>query len=377
MFAHSKWDALPAAAALAHGAALAALGEHAALVAVGVWWTSNAVAHPFLHRPFFRPAALNAAFAVYLTALLGYSHSWWREAHLLHHAGRDRAPRWTRRMALEAALVLAVWGAFAAADARWFLAVYLPGWAVGMLLCLLQGRYEHAGGRDGGISYYGALYNLLLFRDGYHAEHHRRPGAHWTSLRREDLAASAWPPLLRWMEDATAAVLGLLERLALALGPVRGFVLHRHGRAMGALLEDAGPIRRVAIVGGGLFPRSAILLRRLLPDAELTIIDRSAASIRRARREIDAEFVEETYDPARGSYDLVVVPLSYVGDRAALYRDPPAPYVLIHDWIWRPAPEGRVISWLMLKRLNLVRAVSRAASTPQPALSLSSSSPRS
>jgi hypothetical protein len=54
-------------------------------------------------------------------------------------------------------------------------------------------------------------------------------------------------------------------------------------------------------------------------------------------------------------FDLVVVPLAYVGDRARLYRDPPAPFLLVHDWLWRPGgTRGTVVSVLLLKRLNLV-----------------------
>ena len=48
-------------------------------------------------------------------------------------------------------------------------------------------------------------------------------------------------------------------------------------------------------------------------------------------------------------------PLAFIGDRAAIYRHPPAPVVLIHDWLWRPHGRGAVVSLLLLKRLNLVR----------------------
>ena len=41
------------------------------VVALGVWWNSNTVAHYFLHTPFFRDRPLNILFALYLSALLG------------------------------------------------------------------------------------------------------------------------------------------------------------------------------------------------------------------------------------------------------------------------------------------------------------------
>jgi hypothetical protein len=52
---------------------------------------------------------------------------------------------------------------------------------------------------------------------------------------------------------------------------------------------------------------------------------------------------------------LLVIPLSFVGDRRVIYDLPPAPAVLVHDWIWRSRGESVVVSWLLLKRLNLVR----------------------
>ena len=68
------------------------------------------------------------------------------------------------------------------------------------------------------------------------------------------------------------------------------------------------------------------------------------------------EVINDFYDPSRmNGFDLLVIPLSLLGDRAALYRRPPAPAVLVHDWVWRRRGEGVVVSWLLLKRLNLVK----------------------
>src|SRR5438093_1490171 len=59
--------------------------------------------------------------------------------------------------------------------------VALPGWLAGMALCRLQGDGEHASSTEG-VSFHARLYNRLWFNDGYHAEHHRSPGEHWTRL---------------------------------------------------------------------------------------------------------------------------------------------------------------------------------------------------
>ena len=37
-----------------------------------------------------------------------------------------------------------------------------------------------------------------------------------------------------------------------------------------------------------------------------------------------------------------------------IYQKPPAPAVLVHDWIWRARGTSLIVSWLLLKRLNLV-----------------------
>ena len=66
-------------------------------------------------------------------------------------------------------------------------------WVVGHALSALNGYYEHLGANPDeplawGVSTYNRLYNLLWMNNGYHAEHHYRPGVHWTrmaALRRE------------------------------------------------------------------------------------------------------------------------------------------------------------------------------------------------
>jgi hypothetical protein len=119
------------------------------------------------------------------------------------------------------------------------------------------------------------------------------------------------------------------------------------------------PIARVAVVGGGLFPRSGLILKQLLPEARIEIIDASLANLERARTLIDAPNVEMVHARYAGGggdrYDLLVIPLSFDGDRHAIYARPPAAAVLVHDWIWRKRGESRIVSFALLKRVNLVR----------------------
>ena len=51
-------DAVLVVLAAAHGAVLV-MWPLAAIIAVGVWWTSNTIAHNFIHRPFFHRRAAN------------------------------------------------------------------------------------------------------------------------------------------------------------------------------------------------------------------------------------------------------------------------------------------------------------------------------
>jgi hypothetical protein len=352
---HSPWDALFIGLAVVHGVLLL-VAPFAPVIALGLWWNSNTISHNFIHRPFFRSRALNALFALYLSALLGVPQSVWRGRHLAHHAGMRWRPRVTRQMVLESGVILLLWGTLLALAPRFFLAAYLPGYAAGLLLCFLHGYYEHVRGT---VSHYGALYNALFFNDGYHVEHHARPGTHWTRLReqvRPSAETSRWPAVLRWLEILS---LDGLERQVLRSRLLQRLVLSKHERAFRRLLPMLPPQPRVAIVGGGLFPRTLLILRRLLPEARFVVIDRSAANLDTARAFLTngVEFVHEPYRVALvQACALVVFPLAFVGDRTAIYRHPPAPVVIVHDWMWRRRGDGALVSVLLLKRLNLVRA---------------------
>ena len=357
----ARWDLLLVGLAAVHAAAVL-VAPSAALSAVGFWWNSNTIAHNFIHRPFFRSTSLNIAFAAGQSVLIGVPQALWRERHLAHHAGVEWRFRYSSRLAGESALVAGLWIALATVDHTFFTTVYLPGYLAGLGLCAMQGYYEHAGVTT---SHYGRFYNMLCFNDGYHVEHHAYPGVHWTMLPKRVVAeasASRWPPLLRWLDSIRRAprLLDALERLVLRWPRLQRFVLRVHRNAFRALLRELPPLRRVAVVGGGLFPRTAIVLRELAPDAEITIIEANPRNLDTARALIDRNvaFRQARFSSASAplDVDLVVIPLAFEGDRRAIYRRPPAPAVLVHDWAWRRRGRGRVISLALLKRLNLVTA---------------------
>jgi hypothetical protein len=324
------------------------------LIAIGLWWTANTVAHNFIHTPFFRSRPLNRVFSIYLSALMGFPQEIWRERHLRHHRGDMRPLRWTDKAIVESGVVLILWLVLVIVAPGPFATVYIPGYVGGLMLCWLQGHFEHA---HGTTSHYGWLYNRLFFNDGYHVEHHRRPGEHWTRLPLQaDSRArrSQWPPILRWLDGFS---LDSLERLALRSAWLQRFVLARHESALRMLLARIPAARRITIVGGGLFPRTALILRKLRPEATLTILDARPEHLEIARTFLDTEVElrHQFFDPRTGDDgDLVVIPLGFIGDRQAVYEHPPAPAVLIHDWLWNTHGGGVRVSWLLLKRLNLV-----------------------
>jgi hypothetical protein len=340
----------------------------APVIAVGVWWNANTIAHNFIHRPFFRSAAMNRAFSATLSIVLGVPQRLWRDRHLAHHAGVKWRLRVSRQLVVETTLVVCLWATLAALEPRFFLLAYLPGYLAGLGLCAMQGYWEHAVGQP--TSHYGHIYNFLCFNDGYHAEHHTNPTIHWTELPRraeKGVAISKWPPLLRWLDGAW---LEALERAVLWSPWLQRLVLDRHRRAFQSFLPELKAVHTATIVGGGLFPRTALILRELLPSARLTIVDSNPRNIETAREFLGADIEDrnECYSP-RGSddCDLTVIPLCFRGDRAAIYRDPPSSLVLIHDWIWRRRGVGIIVSLMLLKRVNLIyRSQSHISMTVRP-----------
>ena len=352
----SRWDAVMIALTAVHAVVLVT-APTIPVIALGLWWNSNTISHNFIHRPFFRRRSANLMFATYLSVLLGIPQSLWRDRHLAHHAGIPHRLRLSGELAIEATLVLSFWAAIAARTPVFFVSVYLPGYIAGLGLCALHGHYEHA---QGTTSHYGKVYNFLFFNDGYHIEHHTNPGLHWTRLpecHQPAARSSAWPAPLRWMEMFS---LQALERLVLRSRPLQQFVLRTHARALREVLDPVPHVERVAIVGGGLFPRTALILEQLLPAAHITIIDASSRNLDQARtllgdRNID--FLHAFYTASDcAEYDLLVIPLSFDGDREAIYARPPAPAVIVHDWIWRKrGSTSRIVSMALFKRINLVQ----------------------
>ena len=153
------------------------------------------------------------------------------------------------------------------------------------------------------------------------------------------------------------SVLEALERLVLRSGWLQSFMLNTHERALRKLLPNLRAVRSVAVIGGGMYPRTALILRKLMPHARIRILDASIEHLATARTFLNGgvEFEHSLYRGARqDESDLLIIPLSFNGNRDAIYQDPPAPAVLVHDWIWSRRGNSTIVSVLLLKRLNLI-----------------------
>ena len=401
LFRYSNWDAVMVVLAFLHGGALFSLfwfhahihlGISIGILAVGICWHSNTISHNFLHNPFFRSRRLNHLFAFYQTLLLGIPQSIWKEKHLWHHAGepKDYRPRgFTRQRVAEFLGIGLLWTGLIWWFSTFFLWVYLPGYLIGLGFCQLQGHHEHAteSTKNEGVSCYNALYNFLWFNDGFHVEHHRHPRMHWRMLPKarvasSQTASSPWSPHLRWLSFFgtrwnlfQGAVLGGLERWAIASPRIQGLMLKSHKQAFRRSLErlDGEALSHIAVVGGGLFPRTVLVLQELLPDCRLTVIEQDPSHIEEAKQILSArghslesvEFRQLSFDGTMPfQADALVIPMAYIGERGKLYQSPPAPLVWVHDWLWQvKGAHGAVIGWWLCKRLNLVKAQKELAST--------------
>jgi hypothetical protein len=355
IFRHSRRDAGLIAASALHGLALL-LWPSALTIGIGLWWCANTVSHNFIHLPFFRSRAANTLFSLYLSLLMGLPQSLWRQRHLAHHGNVKWRLRPDRLLLIETVCVALWWTLLATISPRFFLVACLPGWLLGLGLCQLQGHYEHVRGTT---SHYGWVYNFLFFNDGYHVEHHRRPARHWSELTRgslEDAPGNRWPAVLRWLDSFSLAG---LERLVLRSRFLQFVLVRVHERAFRRMLRHLPPARSIGVVGGALFPRTALVLQRLAPQARLVIIDYNPEHIDVAHTFLNGsvQYERRFFDgsTAADEFDLVIIPLSFRGDRDIIYQQPPARAVLVHDWLWRRrGHHTSTVSWLLLKRVNLV-----------------------
>jgi fatty acid desaturase len=194
------------------------------------------ISHNFLHNPFFRSARLNRIFSIVNSVALGVPQTLYKYHHLNHHQfnndaqdprtrkTKDRsstyrfsrilgrpehivpysvigpirlevgvlyrnaqAKRRSRLVWLEAGAVAGFAGFIAYSNLSYFLQFVVPLWFLGQVAALAENYLEHHHATPGNrltdsVSCYNRLYNGVWFNNGYHQEHHYRPGTHWTKV---------------------------------------------------------------------------------------------------------------------------------------------------------------------------------------------------
>ena len=100
---------------------------------------------------------------------------------------------------------------------KWTLMVYLPAFYLSLALVNVQNYYEHYGAAPGSrltdsVSYYGRVYNLLTFNDGYHQEHHLRPQSHWSKMPEVRFKYRNELDEVERIVSPVPAILGILHR---------------------------------------------------------------------------------------------------------------------------------------------------------------------
>jgi fatty acid desaturase len=146
------------------------------------------------HVGVFRYAVFGAVESLFsiTRALLSVTRLWRVGEHeqaLLGLAAKTptRRARELRQIQLDRMAHFMAIGLFLAISWKWFLLCYLPAFFLSLALVNIQNYYEHYGALPentyaNSVSYYGRIYNLLTFNDGYHQEHHLRPLTHWTQM---------------------------------------------------------------------------------------------------------------------------------------------------------------------------------------------------
>jgi fatty acid desaturase len=215
------------------------------------------ITHNFLHTPFFRSQRLNQIFPILNSMNLGLPQILYKYHHLDHHRHnnsledpsstyiygkngkqehwftycafsllRDGTQKaWSQTMQrqegrwliMELVAVMGFWLMLAAISWRFFLLGYLPLFYLGWFLAHMENYFEHFQARSpasrfgNAVSFYPRWYNLLMFNEGYHQEHHISPQEHWTQrpgtqvryeqqMQQAGAYSAKYPPLLGMLE---------------------------------------------------------------------------------------------------------------------------------------------------------------------------------
>lgn len=215
------------------------------------------ITHNFLHTPFFRSSLLNRMFATMNSMNLGLPQILYKYHHLNHHrhnnsledpsstylfGKNNKQEHWITYCAFsllrdgtqkawvqtlqkkeghllftEIAGVVVFWTLLLFINWKFFLIAYMPLFYCGWFLAHLENYFEHYKAKSpsdrfgNAVSFYPRWYNILMFNEGYHQEHHISPQEHWSKrpetrekYEEQMIKAGAYnsklPPLLGMLE---------------------------------------------------------------------------------------------------------------------------------------------------------------------------------
>lgn len=184
------------------------------------------ITHNFLHTPFFKSTLLNRIFSTMNSMNLGLPQILYKYHHLNHHRHnnsledpsstylfgknnqqehwisysafslfRDGTQKaWAQTLqkkeghllAAEIIAVIIFWALLILINWRFFIFAYAPLFYFGWFLAHVENYFEHFKAKapadrfGNAVSFYPSWYNVLMFNEGYHQEHHISPQEHWT-----------------------------------------------------------------------------------------------------------------------------------------------------------------------------------------------------
>ena len=175
------------------------------------------------------------------------------------------------------------------------------------------------------------------------------------------------------MQTLLCSFLDVVERIIMNIPFLRDWILYTHESAIRQLFssEEQAP-QRIVVIGGGIFPRTAIIMKKLFPESQIIIQDMNEGSLklaenylRKTNNEGNIYYFNSMYDgtvhgtkngSAYGNCSgsiygtIMVFPLAFRG----MSINSKSPYKTVkHCWIWEnePCVKQCIVSYFLMKKV--------------------------
>lgn len=171
--------------------------------------------------------------------------------------------------------------------------------------------------------------------------------------------------MLTFIQNTVCNLLDSLEYITMNISYLRNWVLKVHETAFSNIfaLDLIEPPIRFIIVGGGIFPRTAIIIRNMFPDAQIVIQDMNHKSLECAENYMKdlgitdniiyfkSRYTGVNYDVASESVygTVVILPLAFRGGEICQTTFK----TVKHCWLWEnhPCEKDSIVSYFLLKKI--------------------------